>query len=190
MSHAEPRPPRSYRGLVQARRGADHSRRPCGDRIVAVAAHHAGFISYSPRLERNSRVQTQPRNDNAAEILRPRSAGAKRRQPPAAGAPGSQTAPAVAQRVVLYEEDSERSAGQALCRFGHLAHRDGFARTGARAGTGGARGRGNSRTPITHDVVAAPQYRPGLAGQSHDRDHVQVAARFSRRRHRQRARAS
>ena len=80
---------------------------------------------------------------------------------------GSSTAqsqvPAVAQRVVLYEEGSERSAGQALCRLRNLADGNRVARSGACAGTRGARGHRNSRTAYDRHLVDPQEHRPGAA---------------------------
>ena len=156
-----------------ARCGAGHPRRLAGDDILAVAAHQQRLS-----LHRPDRIQTaepdDPRYDFAAEILRTGSAGAKhsgaRRgragEPDGAGG-------GTARRAL--RGGFERSAGQALCRLRYLADRDGIAGERPCAGTGGTRGRDNSRTPDRDDVVAAPQYRQGAAGQPHRRDHVQSA---------------
>ena len=126
--------------------GADHSRRPCGDRIVAVAARSADFISSLTQIGAETAEPAATRSGRAAEIFRARAAGAERRAGRrrrhagrASGAGGG-----AARRPL--RRGFEQSARQALCRFGDLAHRDGFARSGASAGTGGARRRHHSGT--------------------------------------------
>ena len=89
-------------------RGADHSRR-AGDGIVAVAAHHRPVSFAQP--DRRTAAGAQHEADLAAEILRPRAAEkapARRRR----GQAASQAVPAVAQRVVLYEEDPNNPQGK------------------------------------------------------------------------------
>ena len=161
------RPPRSYRGLIQL--------------IVAliILGGLAATISWQwPRISGlyNSLTQigakqpSQPQHEAAGQPKFPGRVPQEQSGAPAAGAgtPGAQAVPAVAQRVVLYEEDFEQSARQTLCRLGDLAHRDSFARPGTRAGTGGARRRHHSGTQDNHDLVAAPQYRPSVAREPHD----------------------
>lgn len=134
---AQPRPARNYRGLVKLVVALIIL---CG--LVATISwqwpHINGIYHYIAQIGAK-----QPSQTNREAASQPKFGGRVPQEQGAAQAPaqapGSQTAPpvAVAQRVVLYEEDFERSAGQALCRLGHLAHRDGFARTGAGAGTCG-----------------------------------------------------
>ena len=59
-----------------------------------------------------------------------------------------------------------RPAGQALCRLGDLAHRDGDARARRAARSRGARRHRNSRAAHHHDVLAPPQHRSGAAGEA------------------------
>ena len=140
-------------------------------RAIAAAAAGAGG-----EAERGGRARGQPK---IADRVGPASGDADARQ--CAGRRGRAKGRAL-------RRGSERSAGQALCRLGALAHRDGVAGAGARARARGARRRGNPRAAHAHDLVAPPQHRQGAAGEPHHRDHVHAAGRFPRRRHRQRAR--
>ncbi len=135
-------------GLGQACSGAGGGRRAGRHRSTGSGTISAGFIRRrsaavppSRRAKRHSRGPKFP----IASV-------------PTHERPGQAIAP-VAQRVVLYEEDPNDPAGQAICRLGDLAHRDGFARARAGAGSGGARRRRDAGPPHHHDVVDPAQHR-------------------------------
>ena len=75
--------------------------------------------------------------------------------------------PTAAQRVVLYQEDLIRFAGQALLRLGYMADGNRVTCTELRLGTCSARRCENSRTADNHDLVAPPQSRSCFVGQPH-----------------------
>jgi hypothetical protein len=113
--HAEeehPRPPRSYRGLVQLAVAVII--------LAGIAAtvswqwpHIAGLYRSITQIGARQPSQ-QPSREATAQpkfpgrVPQEQTAG----QPSGAGTPGSQTEPAVAQRVVLYEEDSNDPQGK------------------------------------------------------------------------------
>ena len=99
-------------------------------------------------------------------------------QPALAAAPSgaAATAAAVAQKVVLYEEDPSDPNGQPFRRLGDLAHRAGVAGIGPAGRGGDPRRRRDSRPQADHDLVAAAEHRPVAAGEPHGRDHVPPAA--------------
>jgi hypothetical protein len=107
--YREPRPPRSYRGLAQ---------------LVGVLLVLAGVCSVvywqwsnissvyqflSHMRSRQSQTAQQPAGEPKFGGRVPQE---QTRQPPAAAAPKSQSGPAVAQRVVLYEEDPGNPQGK------------------------------------------------------------------------------
>jgi hypothetical protein len=106
----QPRPPRSYRGLAKL--------------VVAlvILAGLLATISWQwPRISGAYHYiaqigSRQPSQTTRETTSQPKFSGRvpqeQSTQAPAAGAPGSQTAPAVAQRVVLYEEDSNDPQGK------------------------------------------------------------------------------
>jgi hypothetical protein len=117
--YGEPRPPRSYRGLVK---------------LAVVLIILLGLVAtiswqwstitgiYQFFTHLGSR---QPGQSAQAPVSQPKFPGRVPQegtgQAPSAGTPGSQTAPAVAQRVVLYEEDpndpqGKRFVGSAIWR--------------------------------------------------------------------------
>jgi hypothetical protein len=113
--HQQPRPPRSYRGLVKL--------------LVAliILAGLAAAISwqwsnlaglYQHFTQLGSKQSTEPSPPaQQTPTTQPKFSGRVPQEgaaqtPGPAGTPGSQTAPAVAQRVVLYEEDSNDPQGK------------------------------------------------------------------------------
>jgi hypothetical protein len=109
--HVQPRPARDYRGLVKLAVALVI--------VVGLLAtiswqwphitglyHSIAQIGARQQPSPASRETSQPKF--AGRVPQEQSGG----QAPAAGAPGSQTAPAVAQRVVLYEEDSNDPQGK------------------------------------------------------------------------------
>ena len=115
--HVPPRPARDYRGLIKLVVALIIL---CG--LVATISwqwpHIIGIIITSPRSARGSRAKpTAKRRRSRNSAAGYAEQGAE--QPAVPRGAGSQPAPAVAvaQRVVLDEEDFERSAGQASCRF-------------------------------------------------------------------------
>jgi hypothetical protein len=110
--HAGPRPARNYRGLVKL--------------LVAliILGGLVATISWQwPRIAGLYHTITQigarqPSQTNREAASQPKFGGRVPQEqsagqaPAAAGSPGSQTAPAVAQRVVLYEEDSNDPQGK------------------------------------------------------------------------------
>ena len=107
--HHAPRPPRSYRWLVQL--------------VIAllILAGLAATISwqwphiaslYSTITRLGSRQQNQAAHDTNAQQKLPGRVPQEGGGQTAGGTAGSQTAPAVAQRVVLYEEDSNDPQGK------------------------------------------------------------------------------
>ncbi len=107
--HHAPRPPRSYRWIVQL--------------VVAllILAGLAATISwqwphiaslYSSITQLGSRQQNQAARDTNAQQKFPGRVPQEGGGQTAGGTAGSQTAPAVAQRVVLYEEDSNDPQGK------------------------------------------------------------------------------
>jgi len=106
-----PRPPRSYRGLVKLAVALII--------FLGLAAtiswqwpHITGVYHYVAQIGSKQPSQATheatPQPKFSGRVPQEQSAG----QPSAAGTPGSQTAPAVAQRVVLYEEDSSDPQGK------------------------------------------------------------------------------
>jgi hypothetical protein len=108
--HREPRPPRSYRRLAK---------------LVVTLVILAGLLAtiswqwprisgaYHYLAQIGSRQPSQTTRETTSQ---PKFSGRvpqeQSTQAPSASAPGSQTAPAVAQRVVLYEEDSNDPQGK------------------------------------------------------------------------------
>ena len=83
-----------------------------GDDILAVAAYYRRSIIPSPRSDRKQPAAAEPRSGLAAEILRPRAAGQSAGQAPGRARRAARPVPAVAQRVVLYEEDPNDPQGK------------------------------------------------------------------------------
>ncbi len=108
--HQLPRPPRSYRGLARL--------------VVALVILGGLLATISWQWPRISGAyhyvaqigSKQPSQTTRDATSQPKFSGRvpqeQSTQAPVAGAPGSQTAPAVAQRVVLYEEDSNDPQGK------------------------------------------------------------------------------
>jgi hypothetical protein len=107
----QPRPARDYRGLITIVVA-----------LIIVAGVAATIFWQWPRITGiyhyvasiGARQPSQPKGETASQpkfggrVPQEQSGG----QPPAAGAPGTQAVPAVAQRVVLYEEDSNDPQGK------------------------------------------------------------------------------
>jgi hypothetical protein len=111
--HVEPRPARNYRGLVKLLVALII----LGGLVATISwqwPHITGIYHYIAQIgakqpsQTNRETASQPKF--GGRVPQEQSAG----QAPAQGAPGSQTAPAVAvaQRVVLYEEDSNDPQGK------------------------------------------------------------------------------
>jgi hypothetical protein len=109
--HVEPRPVRNYRGLVKL--------------VLALIILGGVLATISwqwPHITGLYRTITQigakqPAQTNREAVSQPKFSGRVPQeqsggQAPAQGAPGTQAAPAVAQRVVLYEEDSNDPQGK------------------------------------------------------------------------------
>jgi hypothetical protein len=120
-AHEAPRPPRSYRGLIKLLvvliilAGAAATLAWQWPNIMGVYHFVAQLGSRQPSQATHEAPTTQPKF--SGRVPQEQSAG----QVPSAGKPGSQTAPAVAQRVVLYEEDpndpqGKRYVGSAIWR--------------------------------------------------------------------------
>jgi hypothetical protein len=109
--YEEPRPPRSYRGLAKLAV------------VLIILAGLAATVSWQwsninglyqfvshMRSRQTSQTTPAPAAEPKFSGRVPQEQGAG--QAPSAGAPGTQTAPAVAQRVVLYEEDQNNPQGK------------------------------------------------------------------------------
>jgi hypothetical protein len=109
--HVQPRPARDYSGLIKLAVALII----LGGLLATISwqwPHITGL--YHSIAQIGARQQPNPAT---RETSQPKFAGRVPQdqsgtQAPAAGAPGSQTAPAVAQRVVLYEEDSNDPQGK------------------------------------------------------------------------------
>jgi hypothetical protein len=119
--HQQPRPPRSYRGLAKLLVALII----LGGLVATISwqwPHITGLYHYVAQIGSKQQTSQTTRETTAqpkfsGRIPQDQSGG----QAPAAGTPGSQTAPAVAQRVVLYEEDpndpqGKRYVGSAIWR--------------------------------------------------------------------------
>ena len=152
-----------------------------GAGLLAASRHHStwwrAFARSATQAQRREPAGSPPEDRRPHRAVRPGGAGFSQ----CAGRGGGAEGRALRRRP-------ERSAGQALCRLGDLAHRDGVAGAGPGARTRGPRRRRDPRAAHAHDLVAAPQYRQGAAGEPYHRDHVHAAGGFPGRRHRQRAR--
>jgi hypothetical protein len=109
--HVPPRPARDYRGLVKLAVALII----LGGLLATISWQWPHIIGlYHSIAQIGARQQPSPASRETSEpkfagrVPQEQSGG----QAPAAGAPGSQTAPAVAQRVVLYEEDSNDPQGK------------------------------------------------------------------------------
>ncbi len=111
-AHEQPRPPRSYRGLIKLLvvliilAGAAATISWQWSSITGLYQFFTQLGSRQPRQTTHEAPAAQPKFPG--RVPQEQSAG----KVPGAGTPGSQTAPAVAQRVVLYEEDSNDSQGK------------------------------------------------------------------------------
>jgi hypothetical protein len=109
--HAEPRPARNYRGLVKLVVALIL----LGGLVATISwqwPHITGIYRYVSQIgakqpAQNREAAQQPKF--GGRVPQEQSGG---QTPAAGGTPGSQTAPAVAQRVVLYEEDSNDPQGK------------------------------------------------------------------------------
>jgi hypothetical protein len=110
--HRQPRPPRSYSDLIKLAVA------------VLVVAGVAVLVSWqwsniSGLYQFLSHLRSRPTQTSQAPQGEPKFPGRvpqqdQTRQPPATAAPNAQSGPVVAQRVVLYEEDSSNPQGKQL----------------------------------------------------------------------------
>jgi hypothetical protein len=111
--YQQPRPPRSYRGLAKLVVALII----VGGLVATISwqwPRLTGIYHYVAQIGSKQQLPSQTTRETAAQ---PKFSGRvpqdqSGNQAPAAGTPGSQTAPAVAQRVVLYEEDSNDPQGK------------------------------------------------------------------------------
>jgi class 3 adenylate cyclase len=177
------RPALSYGGLVRLLVVLIILAGVVGDGILAVVHDHGILPILQPHWNEASKPG-QPKNAvSAIKILGPRSAGARYRT--GARGAGAGRASGAGRRAAgcAARGGPERPAGQTLHGLRHVAYGNSFARRWTIPRTYRSCRRGNSRTENDRGLVVAPQCRQGSAGQPHDRDQVQPAGRFSRRRH-------
>jgi hypothetical protein len=109
---ASPRPPRSYRGLIMLLLALVI----LGGVAAVISWQWSNLSGFYQRVSQlGSKPASQPTTAPPAAQSKfpgrvPQESASQ--APGAAGTPGTQTAPAVAQRVVLYEEDSNDPAGK------------------------------------------------------------------------------
>ena len=183
LEREEVRPRRSYGGMIKAAAAFAHRRRP-GRRAGVAMAEHGGALPGVPRAVTEVVTRDPPQPTQKKTQDADRAAAAQPPEPALASRTGRGGRP----EGRALRGGSGRSAGQALCRLGDVADRDGVAGSGAAARARDPRRCRGARAQARHDLVASPQHRQGAAGEPHRRDHVQAAGRFSVRRHLQCAR--